>query len=150
MNDYSYVGHKFFHRKEGRQQEDHFLLGEELVNFMFVKYRPSYRNSGRVLDINLSFKGDLVAFSRGNTGHIPGDTSLVLRVDNRTYLLDPPRLSKATDVSCVGHQFAVKQEDSIAIWKELTEYLKQGCIPPRFEMDRKEKKVFEARAKLFT
>ncbi|EKM51438.1 uncharacterized protein PHACADRAFT_50398, partial [Phanerochaete carnosa HHB-10118-sp] len=91
----------------------------------------------------------LVRSAQGRVEHALGDTAHILRDDNWAHLRDAPSDFTRTDVPCIAHVHAVKDEDSPEFWHEITEYLARGVRPVRLQESSQAMRAFLSKTEHF-
>lgn len=149
-DDVSYIGMEFAVRKEGREDTAEFVLGDETLTLAFIEYRPAYIETEEMAAPQQEFQWQLAvsAAERRYTGR--GDTSHLLRCDNRKHYVEALSPQDATEIPCIAHVHAAKAEDSDLFWSDITNYLATGNTPEQLNKSSKALRVFESKAKRFT
>jgi hypothetical protein len=120
----SYVGRDFFYRKVETERMVDCDWGGEIISICISEYSSCYITEPLYTDSS----------DGGN------------QFDDRTGY-DLPRLER-TAVTCIGHKYGTKDDESSELWSDLLIFLRDGTLPPRCSNTAALKK-FTTRARQF-
>ena len=116
MDDFSYTGTEFEHRKIRVPDMVECTLGGETFTIEVYRYPRAYMTS---------LKEGAPPPSLSDLSTLPGIPEPSLQTDNRLNYEEVPPL---TDVICATHSFGIQDKDSPEMWQEIITYLKTGGL----------------------